>query len=280
MAADDVGAPARVPGMTADDAPGTGGRPEAGPDGPAADAERLAAVGERLIAVHERLLAAERSAERADGSVDLLLATKTVPVPLVRAAVEAAPRLGGRRLLLGENRVQELVDKGPDLAALGSELHLIGHLQSNKVTAALRWATCVQSVDSLPLARRLADRVGAEGGRLDVMVQVNVSGEPTKSGVAPDDAVDAALAVAALPSLRLRGFMTIGARSDDDAVVAAGFARLRAVRDAVLASGAPGTAEAAELSMGMSSDLDLAVGEGATLVRVGTAVFGGRPPVG
>lgn len=236
-------------------------------------------VPDRLAAVHERLLVAERAAGRPDGSVDLLLATKTVAVPLVRAAVAAAPGLGGRRVLLGENRVQELVAKGPELAALGTELHLIGHLQSNKVTAALRWATCVQSVDSVPLARRLADRA-PDGSPLDVLVQVNVSGEPSKFGVAPDDAVDLALAVARLSGLRLRGFMTIGARSPDDAVVAAGYARLRAVRDAVRDSGAPGTGHATELSMGMSGDLEVAVAQGATLVRVGTAVFGGRPPAG
>ena len=235
-------------------------------------------VPDRLVAVHGRLSAAERSAGRPEGSVDLLLATKTVAVEQVRVAGAAAGRLGGRRLLLGENRVQELVDKGPDLASLGTELHLIGHLQSNKVAAALRWATCVQSLDSLALARRLADRTTDGGGRLDVMLQVNVSGEESKSGVAPADAVDAALAVAALGALRLRGLMTIGANSADDAVVRAGFARLRELRDAVRASGAPGTQEADELSMGMSGDLELAVAEGTTLVRVGTAVFGGRPP--
>jgi PLP dependent protein len=235
-------------------------------------------VADRLVAVHSRLSAAERSAGRAEGSVDLLLATKTVAVEQVRTAVAAAGRLGGRRVLLGENRVQELVDKGPDLAALGRELHLIGHLQSNKVAPALRWATCVQSLDSLGLARRLADRAAAAGGRLDVMLQVNVSGEESKFGVAPEDAVDAARAVGAMPLLRLRGLMTIGAHSPDDAVVRAGFVRLRELRDAVRGLGAPGTDEADELSMGMSGDLELAVAEGTTLVRIGTAVFGGRPP--
>jgi hypothetical protein len=248
------------------------------------DAPGGSGVRDRLVAVHERLLAAERSAGRAAGSVDLLLATKTVPIPLVRAAVAGAPTLGGRRVMLGENRVQELVAKGPELADLAAELgtglHLIGHLQSNKVAAALRWASCVQSVDSLALARRLAARAAGGDGPLDVMLQVNVSAEPTKFGLEPDDAVDAALAVAALPGLRLRGLMTIGAHSSDDAVVAAGFARLRALRDAVRGSGAPGAGSASELSMGMSGDLEVAIAEGATLVRVGTAVFGSRPPVG
>ena len=233
-----------------------------------------AGVRARLAAVDERLAAAERSAGRPAGSVRLLLATKTVPVPLVRVALAAAPDLG-RRVVVGENRVQELVAKAPELVDVAPELHLIGHLQSNKVNAALRWATCVETVDTPELAVRLGERVAA-GRALDVLVQVNVSGEGTKFGVVPDDAVGLALAVAATAGIRLRGLMTIGASSPDDAVVRAGFARLRDLRDAVVATGAPGTADAIELSMGMSGDLEAAVAEGATTVRVGSAVFGDR----
>ena len=234
----------------------------------------------RLREVDERIAAAETSAGRPVGSVRLLLATKTVPAPRIRAALAATPSVPGRRVLLGENRVQELVAKGPDLTDLAPEVHLIGHLQSNKVAAALRWASCVQSLDSLPLAERLADRAASAGRRLDVLVQVNVSGEPTKFGVDPSGAVDLAVAVAALDGLRLRGLMTVGARSPDDDVVRAGYGLLRRLRDDVAASGAPGTGEATELSMGMSGDLEAAVAEGATVVRLGTAVFGSRPPVG
>ena len=233
-------------------------------------------VRARLSAVHERLTAAERADGRAPGSVRLLLATKTVSAPLVRAALAAVPGLGGRTVLVGENRVQELVAKGPELADLTPGMHLIGHLQSNKVNAALRWATCVQTVDSPELAARLAERSADAGRRLDVLVQVNVSGEATKFGVDPDRTVDLALRVAALPGLRLCGLMTIGARSPDPGVVRAGYACLRHLRDAVLASGNPATEDAHELSMGMSGDLEAAVAEGATIVRVGTAVFGTR----
>jgi pyridoxal phosphate enzyme (YggS family) len=236
-------------------------------------------VGARLRRVDARIAAAETAAGRPVGSVRLLLATKTVPAPLIRAALAAAPTAADRPVLLGENRVQELVAKGPDLADLAADVHLIGHLQSNKVAAALRWATCVQSVDSLDLATRLAARATAAGRPLDVLVQVNVSAEPSKYGVAPDDAVDLAIAVAALDGLRLRGLMTVGAHSPDDAVVRAGNARLRELRDAVRGSGAPGTDEVTELSMGMSGDLEAAVAEGATVVRVGTAVFGSRAPL-
>jgi uncharacterized pyridoxal phosphate-containing UPF0001 family protein len=149
-------------------------------------------------------------------------------------------------------------------------------LQSNKVNAALRWASCVESVASLDLARRLSTRASGRATPLDVMLQVNVSGEPTKQGVTPQDAAPLAVAVGALEGLRLVGFMTIGARSDDEALVRAGFARLRAVCDEVLAGGSPGTADARELSMGMTGDLHLAVAEGATIVRVGTGAFGPR----
>lgn len=240
-----------------------------------------AGVTARLRQVRARLRDAEVAAGREPGSVRLLLATKTVPAELVRAAVEAdsadVRAAGvGAPVLLGENRVQELVAKAPVLADLAAELHLIGPLQSNKVNHALRWATCVESVDSLELARRLAERCVASDRELDVLVQVNVSGEPTKRGAPPEEALGLATAVAALPALRLRGLMTIGANSTDPTLVRAGYARLRSLRDDVVASGAPGTADATGLSMGMSGDLELAVAEGATTVRVGTAVFGSR----
>jgi pyridoxal phosphate enzyme (YggS family) len=156
---------------------------------------------------------------------------------------------------------------------------VIGPLQSNKVNAALRWASCVQSVDSSALAERLDRRCTDLDRTLDVLVQVNVSGEPTKSGVSPADAPTLVAAVAALPRLRLRGFMTVGARSADERVVRAGYTLLRDLRDSTVGSGLPGTGEAVELSMGMSGDLEAAVAEGATIVRVGTAVFGARPTV-
>lgn len=223
----------------------------------------------RLGEVRARIADAERSAGRDTGSVRLLLATKTVPAALVRAAIGAGVDL------IGENRVQELAAKGPDLHGLPVEIHLIGHLQGNKVNPALRWATCVQSVDSLEIATRLAGRSADAGRVLDVFVQVNVSGETTKFGISPERATDVAAEVATLAGLRVRGFMTIGANSSDAGLVRAGFSRLREVRDGVV--GTQGTGEATELSMGMSGDLELAIAEGATIVRIGTAVLGARP---
>jgi pyridoxal phosphate enzyme (YggS family) len=239
-------------------------------------------VAARLARVHERVADACATAGRDAHDVRVLLAAKTMDAAAVRAALlaDAAARAAGSGtapVLLGENRVQELVATAPDLTDLAPEWHVIGPLQSNKVNAALRWACAVQSVADDALALRLSQRVRDRTAPLDVWVQVNVSGEPTKHGTSPAEAPDLAVRVAALPGLRLAGFMTVGARSDDERVVRAGYARLRSVRDAVLASGAPGTADAQGLSMGMSGDLEAAVAEGATVVRVGTAVFGARP---
>jgi hypothetical protein len=226
---------------------------------------------ERLAAVRRRIAKAAESVDRDAAEVQLLLATKTLPDDVVRGAVEAGATL------LGENRVQELTAHAAAVADLAPTFHLIGHLQSNKVNAALEHVTCVQSVDSLAIAERLSARCAAVGRDLDVMVQVNVSGEPTKSGTPPDAAARLAADVAALPRLHLVGFMTIGANSPDLGLVRAGYARLRVVRDAVVGSGLPGCGAARELSMGMSGDLEAAIAEGATIVRVGTAVFGARP---
>lgn len=231
----------------------------------------VAEIAARIAAVRARISGAAEAAGRSPSEVRLLLATKTLPDDIVRAAVLAGADL------VGENRVQELVAHAAAVADLGPEVHLIGHLQSNKVTAVLHPARaivrCVESVDALALAQRLSRRCADLDRELDVMVQVNVSGEATKSGVPPEVAAELAAQVAALPRLRLTGFMTIGLNSPDAGAVRAGYSRLRQVRDAV-GHDLPG---ARELSMGMSGDLELAVAEGATIVRVGTAVFGGRP---
>jgi pyridoxal phosphate enzyme (YggS family) len=242
---------------------------------------------DRVLAARTRLDAAATAAGRDPASVRMMLATKTQDAATVLDAVAAATEIAASRgddapVLIGENRVQELVAKAPALAALVEagrlQVQMIGPLQRNKINQMLPTVTGLGSVDRLEVAEAVATRSVRDGRTLDVMVQVNVSGEETKSGVTPSDAVALANSVAALDGLRLTGFLTIGARSDDDAEVRAGFARLRAVRDEVLASGAPGTSDARELSMGMSTDLELAVAEGATIVRVGTAIFGARPP--
>lgn len=237
-------------------------------------------VAHALARVQERIDDTCHAVGRDATGVRLLLATKTQPADVVRLALRSAP---AGALLIGENRVQELVEKAPALADLHVTAHLIGPLQSNKINHALRalalhGGACVETIDSLDLATKLSARAG--GGPLsplDVMVQVNVSGEDSKAGVTPDRAVDLAYEVAALPGLTLRGFMTIASPTQDERVARAEFALLRGVRDAVAGSGATGTELALELSMGMSRDLEWAVAEGATIVRVGSAVFGTRP---
>jgi pyridoxal phosphate enzyme (YggS family) len=207
---------------------------------------------------------------RAPGEVRLLLATKTLDAAPIREAIVA----GGT--LIGENRVQELQAKAQGLSDLPHETHLIGPLQRNKAKAAVQHADCIETVADLKIAQRIDRLAGDQGKRLDVFIQVNTSGEETKSGCAPTEAGRLAAAVAALEHLRLRGFMTIGLNSPDQVAVGLSFARLREIRDAVIVAGAPGTAEATELSMGMSGDFELAIAEGATIVRVGSAVFGPR----
>lgn len=238
--------------------------------GPARDTVKdVEQYATRLATAIERVRNAEQQSGRTPGSVRILLATKTQPAGLIRQ-VFALPQAHG--LLRGENRVQELVAKGPDLADLGVRTHLIGPLQSNKINAALRWVDTVESVASLELAEALAKRL--EPGRvLDVMVQVNVSGESSKSGVGADQALGLAEQVAAVPGLRLTGLMTIGANSDDESRVRAGYAQLAQLRDQAHSAG---LGAELELSMGMSNDLEWAIAEGATVVRLGTAVFGPR----
>jgi hypothetical protein len=239
-----------------------------------ADPALAARIAINVERVRERVAQAAVDAGRDPASVRLLAATKTQSPDAVLAAVSAGIDI------VGENRVQELVAKAPTLAGLVASgalaVHLIGHLQRNKVGATLRTCSCVESVDTIELARRLSRRAVERSTPVDVMVQVNVSGEATKTGVEPAAAPDLALEIAALPAVHLTGFMTIGARAGDDSTVRRGFALLRDLRDDVGAKVA-GTSSARELSMGMSGDLELAIAEGATLVRVGSAIFGSRP---
>lgn len=221
-------------------------------------------VAVTLAALRTRMAAAAASAGRAPDEVRLLLATKTVGPERIIAALDAGATL------IAENRVQEVLAKADALAGHPHESHFIGHLQSNKVNAVLPHISCLQTLDSPELARRLDRRLAATGGRLDVLIQVNVSGEASKSGIHPAQVEPLVAAVGQLPRLRLRGFMTIGLNSDDAAAVSTGYAELRELRDRLAVPGA------AELSMGMSGDFELAIAEGATVVRLGSAVFGRR----
>jgi pyridoxal phosphate enzyme (YggS family) len=217
--------------------------------------------------VRQRIADALAAAARPPDSVRLLAVSKTFPAEAVRA-VHA---LGQRAF--GENYVQEAVAKKAALAEVpGIEWHLIGPLQSNKAAAAARCFDWVESVDRERIANALSAARAGAAAPLDVLVQVNVSGEGTKSGVAPEEAIVLARHVAALPNLRLRGIMGIPAPVADPARLRREFAALRACYDACADAGfAVDT-----LSMGMSADLELAIAEGSTEVRIGTAIFGER----
>jgi pyridoxal phosphate enzyme (YggS family) len=212
----------------------------------------------------DRVLRATERAGRSAGDVTILLATKTIPIGPVREALAAGASV------IGENRVQELVAKAPGLADAVHETHLIGPLQRNKARAAVSYAQCIQTVADRRLAERLAS---VAESALAVMIQVNTSGEATKSGCRPEEAVDLAGAVCGLANLTVKGFMTIGLNSTNATAVGRSFAVLREVRDLAVASGCTA---ARELSMGMSGDLEIAIAEGATMVRLGSAVFGQR----
>lgn len=221
-----------------------------------------------LASVHRRIDDAACSAGRAPGEVALLAVSKTFPAEAVREAHAAGQRA------FGENYVQEALDKIAALADLRASLdwHFIGPLQSNKTRVVAEQFDWVHSVDRLKIAQRLAEQRPAHLPPLNVCVQVNVSGEDSKSGVAPAEAAALAREVATLPTLRLRGLMAIPEPAGELAVQRVPHRLLRELFDTLKAEGLV----LDTLSMGMSADLEAAVLEGATIVRVGTAIFGAR----
>jgi PLP dependent protein len=218
-------------------------------------------------AVRSRIALAARRTGRDPATVRLLVVSKAQPVAAVRAAYAFGQRA------FGENYVQEAQRKAEQLFDLPDiEWHLIGPLQSNKARHAASIFAWVQSIDRLKIAQRLADTRDARSAALNVCVQVNISGEASKSGAAPSDALALARAVALLPGLVLRGFMGIAEETSDVERQRRQFRSLRELFDAARNGGL----DLDTLSMGMSGDLEAAVEEGATLVRVGTALFGER----
>ncbi|MHB8786439.1 MAG: YggS family pyridoxal phosphate-dependent enzyme [Thauera sp.] len=226
----------------------------------------MTTIAERLQAVCARIEAAEAASGRPCAGVRLLAVSKTWPAEAVREAA-----LAGQQAF-GENYVQEGVDKAEALRELGLEWHFIGPLQSNKTRAVANAFDWVHSIDRLRIAERLSAQRDVHLPPLNVCIQVNVSGEASKSGVAPDAVAALALDVATLPQLRLRGLMCIPEPTEDLALLRARFALLRSLRDELNARGLG----LDTLSMGMSHDIEAAIAEGATIVRVGTAIFGER----
>jgi pyridoxal phosphate enzyme (YggS family) len=272
------------------------------------EAPRAQEIADNVHRVLDRVRAAEESAGRESGSVRLLAATKTRDVGEIMAAIDAGIRI------IGENRPQEIAAKADGLRrlcaargfALGRDegdgrnddegiegiegsggnggnadsthipFHLIGQLQTNKIGKVLPVVDTIESVDSLALAERIARRAVARGIEVGVLLEVNESGEESKSGCNPKNAIDIATRIGIMGGLRLEGLMTIGAHVDDEYAIRKGFERLRHTREQILDSKAPGTEHCAELSMGMTGDMEYAIAEGSTIVRVGTGLFGER----
>lgn len=223
-----------------------------------------------LAAVRARMDAACHRAGRDPSGVRLLPVSKTKPEPSLRLAYAAGCRV------LGENKVQEAFGKWDAMQDL-ADLHwsVIGHLQTNKARLVARFASEFQALDSLRVAEALERRLQAEGRALDVFVQVNTSGEASKYGLPPEDLPDFLRALPAFHALRVRGLMTLALFSSESERVRQCFVLLRTLRDRLRQS-APARIALDELSMGMSGDFEIAIEEGATVVRVGQVIFGAR----
>jgi pyridoxal phosphate enzyme (YggS family) len=226
-------------------------------------------VADNLHAIQERIDKAASRAGRDPQGIRLVAVTKTVPVERIREAIEAGQRV------FGENRVQEAQGK---IEALGREVewHLIGHLQRNKVRVVCDLFDMVESVDSLPLAQDLNARAARHNLVMPVLIQVNIGDETTKSGVPVGEAITLVQQIALLPQVAIRGLMCVPPAVDNAEHARPYFIELRTVAEAIAAKRLPSVCMA-ELSMGMSHDFEVAIEEGATLVRVGSAIFGARP---
>jgi pyridoxal phosphate enzyme (YggS family) len=229
-------------------------------------------IAENIVVIRERIAAAANRAGRSAEGVVLVAVSKTHPPERIREAYHAGLRL------FGENRVQEFAGKAAALVDLRhAEWHMIGHLQTNKSGKAVELFSAVDSVDSVKLAEKLDAAARAVNKKLGVLIEINVGGEAAKSGVAPDSQELEELLMAAprLEALEFRGLMAVPPFTDDPEAARPYFRRLRELRDAIAARRLPAVGTDV-LSMGMSHDFEIAIEEGSTCVRVGTAIFGER----
>jgi hypothetical protein len=223
----------------------------------------MSTIAENIAKVGARIREAAQASQRNFADIGLLAVSKTKPADAIREAHAAGLRD------FGENYLQEALEKQAALSDLPLIWHFIGPIQSNKTRPIADHFDWVHSVDRLKIAQRLSDQRPAHLAPLNICLQVNVSGEDSKSGCSPEELPELAQAIAALPNLKLRGLMAIPEPTDDIAAQHAAFARLRQLRDDL-------GLQLDTLSMGMSHDLEAAIAEGATWVRIGTALFGAR----
>jgi hypothetical protein len=230
-------------------------------------------IASNLAVIHERIARAAQRAGRSPSEIALMAVSKTQPAEAIREAYAAGQRL------FGENRVQEFAEKFPKLAALGdADFHMIGHLQSNKTAKAAEIFCAVESVDSVKLAQRLNEAAAQRGRTLDVLIEINVGGEEAKSGLAPDSPeIENILRCAPnWKHVQVRGLMTVPPYTEDREGARPYFRKLRELRDHLASRNLP-SVTLETLSMGMSHDFEVAIEEGSTCVRIGTAIFGERP---
>jgi PLP dependent protein len=233
----------------------------------------LMSISDNIAAIRERIGVAARRSKRSADDIRLMAVTKTHPPDRIREAYAAGLRL------FGENRVQEFSGKAGAMADLaGTEWHMVGHLQTNKASKAAELFGAVDSVDTLKLAERLNSAAQALNKTLDCLIEINVGGEAAKSGVAPEAPDLEALLTGAsrFGFLRICGLMTVPPFADDPEDARPFFRKLRELRDSISARNLPAIGMDV-LSMGMSHDFEVAIEEGSTCVRVGTAIFGERP---
>mgnify|MGYP001593933513 CR=1 FL=1 len=226
----------------------------------------MSTIQESLSGVRQRIARACASAARASDSVHLLAVSKTVDAARILQAVAEG------QIAFGENYLQEALSKQAQIALPRLEWHFIGPIQSNKTRDIATHFDWVHGVDRLRIAERLSAARANHAGALNICVQVNISEEPSKAGCRPDEAADLCAAIAKLPGLRLRGLMAIPAPAADASSAREPYRRLRALFDAIRAQGLP----LDTISAGMTDDLEAAIAEGSTLIRVGTAIFGSR----
>lgn len=230
----------------------------------------LESVKYNLQATQERIHKACIECGRHPDEVKLLLATKTVPVEKISIAT------GEGHLLIGENKAKEAQSKYEALNDPRLQWHMIGNLQTNKIKYVLKFADLLQSVDRMKLVRKLQNRCAYDGRDIDIFIQVNTSFEDSKFGIPPEGAIEFIKQVSEYDRLHIKGLMTIGILSSKDDKVRDCFKRLKEIQQEAKNLNLP-EASFDELSMGMSNDLELAIIEGSTMIRVGTAIFGKRP---
>lgn len=222
-----------------------------------------------LELIHARIERACKKVDRNPSEVRLLLATKTVEAERINFALQQGIAL------VGENKVQELKQKCIHIQDTKPEVHFIGHLQSNKIKEVIKWVSCIESIDRFSIAQKLNKRLSLEEKEMDVYIQVNTSFENSKFGVSPEEVIPLIKAIARFDNIHIKGLMTIGLLSSESVEIRKCYQLLRQLKEEIASLCIPNV-EMKELSMGMSGDLEIAIEEGATIVRVGTAIFGER----